>query len=261
VMSRPAHAQDPRSPVTAGRGRDEAATSTSPPGLAEIRAVVALGCRVLGRNGHDDFVWGHAAVRDPDGRGVWMKAAALGFEEITEHDVLLVDGDGQVLDGSGRRHSEWPIHTEIMAARPDVGAVVHSHPPHSIALAAAGERLRPLSHAGTLFVPPDVPRFEKTADLITTRELGQDVAATLGDQSALFMVNHGIVTVGSDLREAVIRAILLEKACHQQLLTRGFGGWATWSPAEEALAKRASVWAEHHLEMLWDYLVRRLESD
>jgi ribulose-5-phosphate 4-epimerase/fuculose-1-phosphate aldolase len=228
--------------------------------VASIRTDVALGCRVLASHGHDDFVWGHASVRDPEGRGVWMKAAALGLEEITENDVLLVDWDGEVLDGSGRRHSEWPIHTEIMAARPDVRAVVHSHPPHSIALAAAGERLRPLSHAGTLFVPPDVPRFEKTADLITTRELGQDVAASLADQSALFLVNHGIVTAGSGLPDAVIRAILLEKACHQQLITHGFGGWATWPPPEEARAKRASVWAEHHMEMLWEYLVRRLEQ-
>lgn len=225
----------------------------------ELRAHVALGCRVLADNGHDDFVWGHASVRDPDGRGVWMKAATLGFEEIGTDDVVLVDHDGGVLEGSGARHSEWPIHTEIVAARADVGAVVHSHPPHAIALAAAGEPLRPLSHAGTLFVPPDVPRYERTSDLIVTRELGRDVAAALGDAGALLLVNHGIVTVGADLQSAVVRAVLLEKACHQQLLAAGFGGASHWTSDEEALAKRERVWAPAHQQMMWDYLVRRLE--
>jgi len=63
-----------------------------------------------------------------------MKAASFGFEEITAEQIILVGFDGEVLVGDSPRHSEWPIHTEIMRARPDVGAVVHSHPPHSIAL-------------------------------------------------------------------------------------------------------------------------------
>ena len=66
-----------------------------------------------------------------------------------------------------------------MIARPDVGGVVHTHPPHAVALAATGQPLRPVSHAANYFVP-DVPRFTKTADLIRSRALGQDVAAALG---------------------------------------------------------------------------------
>jgi ribulose-5-phosphate 4-epimerase/fuculose-1-phosphate aldolase len=46
-------------------------------GIDELRELVALGCRILGANGHDDYVWGHVSARDPDGRGAWMKAAGL----------------------------------------------------------------------------------------------------------------------------------------------------------------------------------------
>jgi ribulose-5-phosphate 4-epimerase/fuculose-1-phosphate aldolase len=49
----------------------------------ELREQIALGCRILGANGHDDFIWGHVSARDPHGRGVWMKASTFGFEEIT----------------------------------------------------------------------------------------------------------------------------------------------------------------------------------
>jgi ribulose-5-phosphate 4-epimerase/fuculose-1-phosphate aldolase len=226
----------------------------------ELRRQVAQAGRILGANGHDDYVWGHASVRDPDGRGVWMKRSGLGFEEVGPEDVLLVGPDGDVLEGDGPCHIEWPIHTEVMAARADVGAVVHSHPPHCIALGASGAPLQPVSHAGTLFVPPDVPRFDRTAELVVTRDLGREVAAALGDGRALLLVNHGIVAVGSDLPDAVCAAVLLEKAAHQQLLVEGFGGASRWSDDEEALAKRATVWSPRQLQALWEYLVRRSEA-
>lgn len=227
---------------------------------ADIRRTVATGCRILSANGHDDFVWGHLAVRDPQDRGVWMKAAGLGFDEITEDDVLLVSYDGDVLHGDGRRHAEWPIHTEILARRPDLGAVVHSHPPHAIAVAAADQPLRPVSHAATLFVPPDVPRYTRTADLIVTRAMGREVAETLGDVFALLLVNHGIVTAGVDAPGAVMRAVLLEKACHHQVLTHAAGGPKIWSDDDEALRKRQTAWSDDHLQLLWSYLERRLPS-
>jgi ribulose-5-phosphate 4-epimerase/fuculose-1-phosphate aldolase len=226
----------------------------------DLRQLVATGCRVLSRNGHSDYVWGHLSVRDPEGRGVWMKGSGLGFEEIEPENVLLVDFDGNILEGSGPRHVEWPIHTEVIAAREDISAVVHSHPPHSIALAAAEQPLRPVSHAGTMFVPPDVPRFTETGNLITTRALGKAVAAALDAANALLLVNHGIVTAGRTVQDAVIAAILLENAAHQQMLTEVFGGTRRWSPDEEALEKRALVWSETQRRHMWDYLVRRLEA-
>ncbi|HEY4094784.1 MAG TPA: class II aldolase/adducin family protein [Baekduia sp.] len=227
----------------------------------ETRQQVALASRVLGANGHDDHVWGHVSLRDPAGRGVWMKRSGLGFEEITAADVLLVGWEGEVLEGDGPRHSEWPIHTEILTARPELAAVVHSHPPHGIAIGATQEPLRPLSHAGTLFVPPEVPRFDLTANLIVTAELGGALADSLGTASACFMVNHGIVTAGPTIQEAVVRAILFEKACQQQVLTAQVGSPATWPDDEASLAKRATVWPPAHLEHLWNYLVRRLEAE
>lgn len=224
----------------------------------ELREQVALGCRILAVTGHDDYVWGHVSARDPENRGVWMKAATFGFDEITAEHVILVGFDGEVLAGEHPRHSEWPIHTEVMRARPDISSVVHSHPPHSIALGASGQPLLPVSHAGTLFVPPAIPRFTRTAELIVTRALGTDVAAVLGATHALMLVNHGIVTAGKDVRDAVLRAVLLEKAAHQQLLVEGFGGARRWSSDEEALRKRETAWAERQLASLWDYLGRRL---
>ena len=117
------------------------------PAGAVLLAVQAS--QALAAAGQADMVWGHASVRDPGGRGAWMKSAGWGLEEIDGAKVILVGPDGSVRDGTGPRHIEYPIHTEIMAARPDVGSVVHTHSP------AANE-----------FAAPDAPAAVMTALLL-----------------------------------------------------------------------------------------------
>src|SRR3712207_4803961 len=117
----------------------------------DLRRLVSLACRVLGAADQGDLIWGHVSARDPEGRGVWMKASGLGFEEVGPDDVLLVSWDGEVLTGAGRRHAEYPIHTEVVRARPDVGSVIHTHSPAAVALGSLGVPLRPISHEANLF--------------------------------------------------------------------------------------------------------------
>jgi ribulose-5-phosphate 4-epimerase/fuculose-1-phosphate aldolase len=223
-----------------------------------IRDLVATSSQVLAAEGHGDLIWGHASARDPQGRGVWIKSAEWGLEEVTADRVHLVDGDGTLVAGEGKRHSEFPIHTEIMATRTDVGGVVHTHSPNAVALAATEQPLRPVSHAANYFVPPQVPRFTQTADLILTQELGRSLALTLGDARAIFLVNHGLVAVGPTLQAATVAAVLLERACAQQLLTHAAGGWPTWSAPEESMSKRGHIYHDAAVSGVWDYLVRRL---
>src|SRR5581483_4014365 len=119
--------------------------------------------------------------------------------------------------------------------------------------------LRPVSHEATFFVPPDVARFTKTGDLITTRELGADVAAAVGEGNAAFMLHHGIVACGPDVVGGVMGAVLLERACRTNVRALAAGGPRSWSSDEEALAKRGHCWSPELLRQAWDYLARRLE--
>jgi L-fuculose-phosphate aldolase len=228
--------------------------------VEELRTQVALGCRILALEDHGDFVWGHVSVRDPENRGVWMKAATWGFEEIDAEQVILVSWDGDVLAGDGRRHAEFPIHTELMRARPDVASVVHTHAPYAVAFGATAQPLLPLSHEGTLFVPPDIARFTKTGDLVLTSELGRDLASTVADRNGALMVNHGIVTCGTTVQAAVMTAVLLERACRTQIRALAAGGARSWSSDEEALAKREHCYGPELLQQAWDYLARRVEA-
>ncbi len=223
----------------------------------DLREQVAIASQVLALEDHGDLVWGHVSLRDPEGRGVWMKAATWAFEEITPERVLLVGWDGRVLAGEGRRHSEYPIHTEIMRARADVRSVVHTHAPHAVAFASLEVPLRPVSHEGTFFVPPDIARFRQTGDLILTQELGRALAAGVGRRNAALMIHHGIVTAAEDIQTAVVGAILLERACRKQLVAMAAGELKSWSSDEEALAKRTHCYSPDLVHQAWAYLVRR----
>lgn len=226
--------------------------------MTDPQTAVSLGCRVLGAADQGDFIWGHVSRRDPEGRGTWMKAGTWGFEEVSPDRVLLIDDDGVVLEGSGRRHAEFPIHTETLAARSDVHSVVHTHAPHAVAFATTGLPLRPISHEGTLFVPPEIARFTETGDLILSRELGRSVAGALGERNALLLVNHGIVTVGVDVASSVMTALLLDRACAMQLRAMQAGELAHWSSDEEALSKRDHCYSDALLHQAYDYLIRQL---
>ena len=190
--------------------------------------------RALAAGGQGDMVWGHASIRDPGGRGVWMKSAGWGLEEIDVGKIVLVSPDGAVLgsgvaESGGPRHIEYPIHTEIMAARPDVGSVVHTHSPAANEFAALEVPLRPLDHAGSLFCYPDIPRFTLTGGLIKTQELGAALAGALGSA----------------------------RACRTQLTAMAAGPLRRWGDEEDTVAKRADVWSARQLRAGWEYLLRR----
>ena len=213
--------------------------------------------RALGASGQSDMVWGHASVRDPEGRGVWMKASGWSFEELTPDRVVLVTPEGEVLAGSGPRHIEYPIHTEVMNARPDVNSVVHTHAPAAIAFAALDQPLLAISHDGVEFAEPQIARFTRTGSLINSAELGQALARTIGDGVGCLVPRHGLVTVGPDAATAVMRAILLARACQVQLQAMAAGQIRLWSDSAEIALKKAEVWPESQVNAGYAYLCRQ----
>lgn len=148
--------------------------------MDEPRLQAAQASRALAVAGLGDMVWGHASVRDREGRGTWMKASGWGFEEVDTDRVVLVSPQGAVVEGTGKRLIEYPIHAEIMSARPDVRSVVHTHAPALAAFASLNVNLRPISHDAVPFTSPQLPRFLETGALIASSELGRSLAKKPG---------------------------------------------------------------------------------
>ncbi len=211
--------------------------------------------RALAAAGLSDMIWGHASVRLPDGSGIMTKSSGWSFEEITPQRLVRVSWDGRRLAGEGTVHIEVPIHTRIMAARPEVEAVVHTHAPAVTAFASLGVPLRAISHDGVPFAL-QLPRFERTGNLIDSAELGDALAHGLGAASAIIIPQHGSVTVGRTVAQAVMHAVLLERACATFLSAAAAGGPAVWSDNDELAAKLELVWSPKQMEAGYRYLVR-----
>lgn len=226
--------------------------------VAEALEELALACRVLEIEGHSDRIFGHMALRDPDGRGFWMKRRDISLGEVHDaRDFILLNFDGKKLAGDGRSHSEWPIHSEIFRRRPDVVATAHTHPFYASVYSASEDPLKTVVARGSTqpFMPP---RYEATSDLIQSPAAGGAMAEVLGDHEAVFLRNHGIVTCGRSIPEPVLVGIALEKMCREVLTIGGADVRWTWPDAAEVADKKKSVEPVRNRSTVWEYYLRKL---
>jgi L-fuculose-phosphate aldolase len=168
-------------------------------------AVVACG-RELERRGLVVGAAGNLGVRVDGGLLVTPTGMALGALEPA--DLVLLEPDGTCPPGQRRPTSEWRIHVDVLAARTDVGAVVHTHSPEATAAACLRAPLPAVHYAVARVGGPVVP----CASYATygTVELSAAVLAALGAGRACLMANHGLLTVGPDLGTALDLAIEIE---------------------------------------------------
>jgi L-ribulose-5-phosphate 4-epimerase len=222
-----------------------------------LRDTLTNAGRVLAMEGQGDYVAGHISVRLPaDPERFLMKPAGIGLEEMTPDNIIIVDIEGRKVEGSMSRHNEVFIHSEVLRARPEIQAVIHTHPPHAVAFSSLGRPLVPVGNDGVTF-SDGLPIFSETTDLIITQARGQAVARCLGGHPALILRNHGIVAAGSTIEHAVFLAIKLERACRIQLLAENAGGPKLFVKEEELAAKRARTNRGDSQGNAFSYLVRR----
>ena len=213
--------------------------------------------RVLVSEDQGDYVAGHVTARLPDDPARFlMKPAGIGLEEMTPDNIITVDLAGEKVLGAMPRHNEVFIHSEILAARPDIQAVIHTHPIHAVAFSSLGRPLLPVGNDGAI-LSGGVPVFSETTDLIIDAPRGKAVARCLGAHQALILRNHGIVTAGRSIEEAVWLALKLERACRMQLLAQAAGGPKLLADGEDLRmkSKRANRTDLH--TNVFNYLVRR----
>ena len=213
--------------------------------------------RILEIEGQGDYCMGHVTLRTPENPDrILMKAGGMGLEEMTPDNIVTINIEGEKVAGTHQRHNEVFIHSEIMRVRPEIQSVVHTHAPHSVIFSSLGKPLQPVGHPGAAF-SDGLPVFSETTDLIVTQELGKAVARCLGQHQVLLLRNHGIVTAGRTLEEAIYLALVLEKACWMQLVAESAGGAKLVTSPEEARAKKRITRAENQIN-LFNYMVRRV---
>jgi L-fuculose-phosphate aldolase len=231
------------------------------PVMTELEArekLIAAGL-ILDAAGQGDLTRGHVSLRVPgDPSHFLMKPHSQGLDEITLQNMVLCNLSGEKVGGSGRRHSEVFIHSEIYQARPDVMSVIHTHPTHAVALSATGRPMLPISQPGVAFAD-GVPYFTATIDLIRSTDMGAGVARALGGHKAVLLRNHGVAVVGASIEEATVLALLLEEACKIQLLAQAGGGIGEAFSDESIQRLHHNITRPEQYSINFEYLRRRAE--
>lgn len=217
-----------------------------------LRSDVALANRIIERFGLSN-AFGHVSARIPGTNTFLLPTRrSPGFSEADK--LLVLDTDGNVLSGDGTPNSEHWIHARAYAARPDVGSVVHAHPPACVCLTQIGQPHRIVHNQGGVFAD-GVAEYDRIG-LIRTRELGDQLAQSLGSRSAVMMRGHGITTVFGDVRSATIVACFLEESAALQLrmlaAAGGDAGRLRAYSAEEADRVRDQV-SQSIVNRAWEY--------
>lgn len=219
---------------------------------------LARACRILEMEGHGDMTLGHLSLRDPQGRGYWLKRNAYGLGEIeSSRDFVLVDHDGQQLAGEGGRHSEWPIHSQIFLARPDVAVVAHTHPPHASVLSAFATPLLPFTLDADYF--EQVPSHRDDSALLKTKEQGRALAQALGPHHAILMANHGVTFCGTSIEHATCIGLFLERAARLHVMGASLQGQALFPDVATRAKRHGQIMAPIHIEHSWNYFSRKLD--
>ena len=229
--------------------------------MTELEArekLIAAGL-ILDAADQGDLTRGHVSLRVPgDPTHFLMKPHSQGLDEITLANIVVCNLAGEKVGGTGRRHSEVYIHSEIYKLRPDVMSVIHTHPTHAVALSATGRPVLPISQPGVAF-SDGVPYFTETIDLIRTQDMGQGVARALGPHKAVLLRNHGVAVVGACVEEATVLALLLEEACKIQLLAQASGGVGEVFAPDSIQRLHHNITRPEQYTINFDYLRRRAE--
>lgn len=188
------------------------------------RQRLAAAFRVLAGVGLDEGVAGHLTVRDPEREDhFWVNPFGVPFERIRCSDLVLVDDEGNVVDGDRDiNQSAFAIHASIHRARPDVDAAVHSHSRYGKAWSTLGRLLDPITQDHCDFYDDHGIYDDYRGRVLDTAE-GDDIAHALGGGKALILQNHGLLTVGQSIEEATWWFLRMERCCEIQLLAEAAG--------------------------------------
>src|SRR5580700_7716841 len=207
------------------------AKTPNPPSFATVaeervhrKQRLASAFRLFAKFGFSEGVAGHITARDPELTDhFWVNPFGMHFGHIRVSDLLLVNHHGEVVQGDRPvNQAAFAIHSQVHAARPDVVAAAHAHSPFGKSWSSLRRPLGPLTQDACAFYG-DHAVFEDYTGVVLDTEEGKRIAHALGECKAVILSNHGNLTVGQSVDEAVWWFITMERTCQAQLMASAAG--------------------------------------
>lgn len=188
----------------------------------ERRQVLAA-AREISETGLVIGTWGNVSIRCQGQNLMIITPSGMNYGALAMEDMVLVNGDLQILEGNFKPSTEVVLHMGVYKNRPDVQAIVHTHSLYAAAFAAAGKSLPVILEEMAQMVGHEVTVAEY--GLCGSDALAINVINALGqDRQAVLLAHHGLITVGSSMDHALKRAHIIEKTSQVYLLAQALGG-------------------------------------
>ncbi|MCR9255337.1 MAG: class II aldolase/adducin family protein [Alphaproteobacteria bacterium] len=182
----------------------------------DLRQDLVAVCRRMNALGVNQGTSGNASARLPDGSGILVTPSSLPYDAMGPEDIVRMAPDGSWEEGgdNGRRPtSEWRFHLDILNARPDVNAIVHTHGVYATTLAVLHRDIPPFHYMVAVCGGHDI----RCAPYATfgTQELSDHALAALDGRLACLLANHGAIVLGSSPEDALARTVEVETLARQ----------------------------------------------
>jgi ribulose-5-phosphate 4-epimerase/fuculose-1-phosphate aldolase len=223
--------------------------------VGQVKKDVISACRILSQQKLVEG-FGHVSARIPD-TDLFLVTPRISLTLVNENDLLTLNLNGDVVEGSQAAPAEAWLHTAIMKTKPKVNAITRIHARMANIFSVTDRKLEPVHNHGSFFVG-GVPVFS-TPDLITSAKLGGELAQLLGDKAAILMRGNGQVTVGKTIPEAVMMAIYLEEAAEVLFGALQIGTPIPLTP-NESKQRQSEALPPVDLERAWNYFKFRAEN-
>ncbi len=172
------------------------------------KLIVESGLRMI-NSGYTVGTWGNISVRDPETNEIYLTPSGMNYSTITEDDIVVVNLKGEIVKGNRKPTIEAGLHVAIYNERPEVNAVVHTHPIYSTVFSCCGEDI-PLIIDEAAQIMGDTCKTAEYA-LPGSKELADNCIKALGKKStSCLLKSHGAVCVGENMESAFAVCQVLE---------------------------------------------------
>jgi L-fuculose-phosphate aldolase len=209
--------------------------------MTDPRHVLTSCALILADEKHESGLAGQITARGPVPNTYWTLPLGLSFDEATPASWLLIDDEMRLLEGEGAHGIREPnpatrFHLWVYRSRPDVNAIVHTHPPAASALAAAECPLI-VAHMDATPLFEDMVFLPEWPGLPTADKEGEIIAGALGPHHAMLLAHHGLLTAGRSVQEAAFLAVFMERMALLQINASTLGGVQPIDPTEARRAR------------------------
>lgn len=221
---------------------------------------LAAALRLFARYGVEPGLNGHATVRDPEVTdGLWINPIGVDFADIRVSDLVLVDGAGNVLEGTLPINAGGlPLHLAVQRTRPEIVAILHVHAFHGQAWSAFGRPIDSIIDDVAVFEDDQVvftPEFDTSLPPEEARVQSIERFARSFDRNVLIYRNHGHWTVGRSVEAAAWRFIAYEQAARLQLAVLATGQPFSTARPNRQTAEQREAFAALNFYPYWDRIV------